>query len=123
MALKRVSEEIVRGDGRDYEIGVKDRDRAVVDITGAKIWFTLKESYDDLDVNAAVQLTTDNAAEISITDATNGLAVIYIKNTHTSGLSIRSYFMDVQIKEVDRELRTIVYGTMAVIPDVTLSIV
>ena len=66
MALKRVSEEIVRGDGRDYEIGVKDRDRAVVDITGAKIWFTLKESYDDLDVNAAVQLTTDNAAEISI---------------------------------------------------------
>lgn len=122
MSAKIVKEKIPRGDGRDYQIIVTDEDGSVVDISGAKLWFTLKESLTDSDANAEFQLTTDDASEISISDPDNGVADIFIKNIHTSELSIKSYFIDVQIKEVGRELRTLVLGTMDIIPDVTLSI-
>lgn len=119
--VKYVKEEIVRGDGRDYAIVVKDENKAIVDITGAKIWYTVKSSYDDLDANAEFQLDTDTVTEIEITDAVAGEAIIYIKNIHTVNLLIRSYFFDVQIKEVGRELRTLTIGTLSIKADVTLS--
>ncbi len=120
--VKYEEEEIVRGDGRDYAIVVKDEDRAIVDITGAKIWYTVKSSYDDIDADAKFQLDTDTVTEIEITDAEAGEATIYIKNIHTANLDIGSYYFDVQIKEVGREPRTLAIGILWVKADVTLSI-
>jgi len=122
MPIRDVTEDMFRGDGRDYEIEVTDKDDDVVNIAGAKIWFTLKNDYDKTDANAEFQLTTDVATEILITDAANGLAEIYIKNTHTKGLVGQSYYFDIQIKETGREVRTLLRGSMKIKPDVTINV-
>jgi len=122
MAVRDVAEEMFRGDGRDYEIAITDEDDAVVNITDAKIWFTLKDDYDKSDANAEFQLTTEDVSEIKITDAANGLAEIYIKNAHTKDLVGQSYYFDVQIKETGEEPRTVIRGSMKIKPDVTINV-
>lgn len=121
--VKYTEEEIIRGDGRKYEIIVTDDDGDVVNISGAKIWFTVKKGYEDTDANAIFQLDSDTVTEIEITDAVAGKAVIYIKASDTSGLAIRSYFFDIQIVETGREPRTLIIGMLIVRVDVTLSII
>ena len=122
MAVRDVAEEMFRGDGRDYEIAITDEDDAVVNIADARIWFTLKDDYDKTDANAEFQLTTEDVSEIKITDAANGLAEIYIKNTHTKDLDGQSYYFDVQIKETGKEPRTVIRGSMKIKPDVTINV-
>lgn len=122
MPIRDVTEEMFRGDGRDYQIAITDENDAVVNISGAKIWFTLKADYDDTDADAEFQLTTDVAAEILITDAAGGLAEIYIKHSHTKDLIGRTYYFDIQIKEIGKEARTVLRGSMLIKPDVTLSV-
>lgn len=122
MPIRDVAEEMSRGDGRDYEIAITDEDDDVVDIAGAKIWFTVKDDYDKSDANAEFQLTTDVATEILITNAAGGIAMIYIKNVHTKDLVGQTYYFDVQIKETGEEPRTVIRGSMLIKPDVTIDI-
>ena len=122
MAVRDIAEEMFRGDGRNYQIAITDEDDVVVNITNAKIWFTLKDDYGKSDANAEFQLTADDAAEIDITDPINGIAMIYIKNVHTKDLVGQAYYFDVQIKEVGEEPRTVIRGSMKIKPDVTISV-
>lgn len=122
MSVLDVAEEMFRGDGRNYEVAITDEDDEVVNIAGAKIWFTMKDDYDKSDANAEFQLTTDDPTQINITDAPNGLAMIYIKNTHTKDLVGKTYYFDVQSKEVGDEPRTVIRGSMRIKPDVSINV-
>ena len=123
MAVVRdIAEEMFRGDGRNYEITITDEDDVVVDITGAKIWFTLKSSYDEADADAEFQLSSADASEIALTDPVNGIAEIYISNDNTKDLLGQTYYFDVQLVELGEQPRTVIRGSMKIKPDVTLDI-
>ena len=123
MAVVRdVTEEMFRGDGRDYEVAITDEDDVAVDITGAKLWFTLKSDYDDIDADAEFQLSSAVASEIALTDPVNGIAEIYISNDNTKDLLGQTYYFDVQLVELGEQPRTVIRGSMKIKPDVTLDI-
>ncbi len=115
--------EIHRGDNIDYDFTVTDNDKDLVDLTGATLWFTVKENFDETDANAEFQLCSDTPSEIEILDQVSNLgkAEIHISSTDTDGLQVKTYYYDVQIKTSAGKVYTISEGEFIVKPDVTRS--
>lgn len=55
--------------GDDYDFQWTITWPGLEDLTGAKVWFTVKESSVEDDAEAKLQLTSDSSDEIEITDA------------------------------------------------------
>ena len=113
---------LLRGDGRTYDLSVIDQNSAVLPLTAAKVWFTLKEKYSDADASAKIRLDSSNSSEIDIYDAAGGKCYIKVKNTHTQNLTPGAYVYDVQVKRSNGDIGTVLWGTFAVVDDVTRAI-
>ena len=116
---------ICKGDNEKLTITVydsKDIDtRAVVPLTGAKIWFSVKKYY----IDEEYQFQRKNAdaggsiAEIKMTDPANGRFEIYIVPANTEEMSADNYIYDIQIELSPYGKKTVVKSTLILEDDVT----
>lgn len=105
-----------RGDNRTLEVTVKDSSDVVVDITNYTAKFTVRTHPDS---TAVITKTTDSAAQIDLTDPTNGVLEIYILPTDTSSLAARTYDYDVEITSAGSVVSTVVVSTFDLVLDVS----
>ena len=105
---------IYRGDNKTYTLSFKDSAGNVIDITGWKVYFTMKQRITQSDDEAAVRIdvTTHD-------DPTNGLSSIHLANSQTDDLIPGEYFYDIQVKKPDEMVTTLVVGKIKVEADVT----
>jgi len=96
-----------------FDIVITDSDNNPQDITGWTIFFTLKTDINDPDTSAIIAKTA------TITDPTAGEANLVIANTETSGL-VGAYYYDMQTKDDNGYITTIMDGTIEFVQRVTL---
>lgn len=85
-----------------------------VDITGWKVYFTVKENKDDADENAKIKKDI-----IEHTDPTHGKTEIVLTNEDTDKLNPTTNYYDVQVKKPDGKIKTYVSGEIDVLEDIT----
>lgn len=102
------------------------RNGVVLDLTGAKLWFTAKVALSDADAAAVIQLDTATGAvangEILIeSPAANGKVTVKLNTAATSAVPDAgvTWFYDIQLKESTGVITTLETGTLRVEPDVT----
>jgi hypothetical protein len=96
---------IVRGESKTFQVTVKDKNKAAVDLTGSKVWFTVKERIEDVTpVIAKRNLAAGGSAtEIEIllpqTNGQKGKLNIYLVPSDTACLKTdHSYVFDVWVE-------------------------
>ena len=93
---------------------------AVVDLTHAQLFFTLKQSASDPD-SAALVKKDSNTGGITITDAPNGVALVNLIPDDTATLPLEQPLVaDVQLIDGNGNLFTVASGTLVVHQDITL---
>ena len=94
-----------------------------LDLTGAKIYFTVKSALTDADGAAALQKnSTSNPTYFSITDAANGKFEVIIPGADVDALTANTdYYVDVQVITSGGALVTVVYDIVRFDQDVTLA--
>jgi hypothetical protein len=112
------------GDDYDYRFVISEGS-SVMDLTGAKVWFTMKESTLESDAAAKLQLTSDDTDEVEIVaPATDGVIIIKFKSSgakSTENLEgIWDY--DVQILTASNRVMTVAAGKIEFLPNLTRSI-
>lgn len=110
-----------RGDTLKFKTIVRIDD-VVVDITGWKVWYTVKQSYAELDANATFRAdTTDATGAVAITNGPAGEITVKMPPSATFGMADTdvTLYYDVQVKNLDDEVSTVDSGTIVVSPDVT----
>ncbi len=113
---------LIRGDTNVFEGVAKRRDGAIINLTGAKVWFTLKNSHSDLDVNAVLAKDTVSGG-VTIVNALAGSYRVTLSADDCDGLVPGTeLFYDVQVKEADNTIGTPVKGRAIVDWDVTRAI-
>lgn len=90
-----------------------------VDLTGATLWFTAKNSWSDADADAIIALTTPT--DITVSDPTGGIALINVTADDTKDLtSYTRLVYDVQMLETGAAgPTTLVQGKLTISRDVT----
>jgi len=87
--------------GRDHTLRVTIK-TDVGDITGAKLWFAVKESADVDDAQAAILKRSANAggsdAEAKVVDGQNRVVEFYISRDDTPGMTEGDYIADAAIE-------------------------
>ena len=114
------------GDDYDYEFTVS-KGGTVLDLTGAQIWFTIKERSVQTDLQAKLQLSgTDGGAtdEIEITDAVNGVFLVKFRGEGSSSTAdlegLWDYDMQVRLASPS-QLVTLSRGKIEFLPNITRS--
>ena len=103
----------VRNDNKTWLLTFKDENGTAVDITGWTVFFTCKNSREDVDADALISYDIT-----SHTDPTNGQTKIELTTTDTARLG--SYPYDIQIKKTDGKITTVVTGDLSFVEDVTI---
>lgn len=118
---------MTRGDTLELDLTVFLGDGVTpLNLTGAKLWSTIKHDYDDADEDAVSQVSSTGGSVpvgggVTITDAVNGLANVKHSPLATSGLdaSVQKLVYDVQLKDSLGRVFTIAEGVITVKPDTT----
>lgn len=107
--------EIIRGDNEAIEVQFIDTETSKpIDITGYTVYFTVNTTKRDTnDDDAIIRKDVTNH-----TDPVNGKTVILLSTTDTN-LDPRNYYYDVQFKDDDGKIKTVIVGDLSVILDVT----
>jgi hypothetical protein len=110
------------GDDYDYQFTVK-RVGVAINLTGAKIWFTIKARDTEDDNNAKLQLTSDTVAEIEVTDAPNGVFLVKFRaeGAKSTANLAGEWIYDMQVKTSDPEIITLARGIIEFLPNLTRS--
>lgn len=117
-----------RGDTIKLTSQIFDSSKVPFNLTGAKVWFTLKRNFSDTDLNAVAQITTTTSFPpggiVTITDAINGKIAIKCPPTATLGLIDQTpeLIYDIQIMDALGDIMTPETGIIAFTPDVTKAI-
>lgn len=113
---------IIRGDDTTINVQITQTDTSGVitpfDITGSKVWFTIKKSQDDQDSAAIFQqpvTTHDNAVA--------GLTHFTITHTQSGFFALGNYYYDIQIKLTNGTIFTIIRDNVSIVYDITQTIV
>lgn len=106
-----------RGDTRTYKLTFKDSAGAVINVSGHTLWLTLKGRTEDADpgvLQKKVVLPSD-ATSVS------GVGSITLTSAETGALAPGNYFYDIQWSQpgTPPSVTTLIYGTVAILPDVT----
>jgi hypothetical protein len=105
---------VYRGDDKDIVLTITDGGTPL-NITGYKVYMTVKTSTEDTDANAKIAKTVT-----SHTTPASGITTVSLTNTDTD-ISPGSYYYDVQYKDTNNKIKTIIFGDFVVLPDVTRS--
>jgi hypothetical protein len=108
----------VRGDTWKFTFVFKDTNNVAIDITGLQYWFTVKESRDDTDAIAGVQVGPFVA---EAADALLGQLDLTISPLQTENLDPKTYYYDLQEVTVSNEVSTLLLGRVKVKQDITLN--
>jgi hypothetical protein len=115
-----------RGDSATFDVAVVDAAGAALNLTGTKLWFTVKRWISDLDSRAVVQKTSDSPGQVTLADQTAdpGKATIKVlpADTASLGADTTTLVWDVQILDSAGEMHTVADGSLTVKPDVTRAI-
>lgn len=106
--------EFYRGDDWKLDVTLKDEDGLAIDLTGATVFFTVKENESDADTSAVI---TEDVT--SHTDPTNGETSIEVSDTETDDVDPGTYYYDIQVKTAAGNIQTVVKGTLTVLTDIT----
>lgn len=85
--------EIIRGSSKTLALSVSDETGVPVDLTGAKIYFSIKATLDD--PRPLVQKSSDAPTQVEITTPREGKAKIYLQPSDTQNLDPIEYTFDV----------------------------
>jgi hypothetical protein len=108
------------GDDYDHSFTVQ-RAGSALDLTSAKIWFTVKEDVIDVDGEAVLQYTSDTSSEIELTTPANGQFIIHLTDTDTAELAgVWNY--DIKAKLATAKILRIARGVIEFLPSVTQTI-
>ena len=108
--MKTIS--IYRGDDKDFTLIFKTNG-VPIDITGWKIYFTVKRSKDDIDDVAIIKKDW-----ITHSDPTNGKSTFSLTNTETE-ITPAMYISDFQIKKPDGKIKTLKVLPFEIYTDIT----
>jgi hypothetical protein len=104
--------------GDDYDHKFTAVFAGVEDLTGAKIWFTIKAEPTDSDAEAKLAYTSDTIAQIEIVDPPNSKFVIHLKGSDTALLAgVLSY--DIQAKLSSGKIVTLARGVIEFLNNLT----
>lgn len=112
---------LIRGDTLLLDVQVK-KNGVPVDITGWKVWFTVKRNFPDADNNAVYQAnSTDGSGDVTITSSTQGKVTVRMPALKTFAFpdGMTKLIYDVQTKDASGVTATVDVGTVTVSPDVT----
>lgn len=106
---------IYKGNDKSYPIQFIDSNGKPIDLTGCKVYFTLKNSSTDADPGV-LQIT--NASH---TNAVEGVSTIVLTNAQTDALTATTYVYDIQLVDNSspKKITTIQTGTFTIINRVT----
>jgi len=116
---------MTRGDTFRLEASIKNQFGANKNITGAKVWFTVKREVIDFDTMAVFRAdSSDGSGDVVITDATTGRVSIRMPANKTLFFPDTNVVLvfDVQILDASGIVITVERGTITVEPDVTRTI-
>lgn len=110
---------LIRGSSKTYALAVTDKDGDPVDLTGARVIFTVKASFcSDVLIRKDSQV---GASEIEITNALGGLADIKISPADTQTMPTGEYLYDVWVVLVSgRRYPVITPSKLVIEPGVTV---
>jgi len=104
-----------RGDTLSFDITIKDQNGNPVDITGAKLFFTMKEQPTQSDSEAVVQEVVYDHI-----DPTEGHTKIIVPSSSTSILVPgKTYYYDFQLVDSNGNVKTLYAGKVRVLQDIT----
>lgn len=104
---------IIKGDDKLYQLEFT-KDGVPQDITGWKIYFTLKRDFNGTDIGEALMKDITEH-----TDPTNGISQLFLTHEETALLS-GHYVFDIQVKTAVGMVTTVMIGTIDVKPDITV---
>jgi hypothetical protein len=105
------------GDDYDHSFTV-ERAGTPLDLTGAKIWFTVKESFNESDAEALLAYSSDDTSQIEITNVLNGEFIVHLKAADTEVMA-GTWSYDIQVKLGTGKIITIARGVIEFLPHVT----
>ncbi len=105
---------LYRGDSREYTLSFTNNDGTKIDITGWKIYFTLKKYAWKADADADIK--KDITAHLKPLE---GETKITLTAGDTKNLGIGVYNFDIQIKRADGTILTVLKGTLEIMLDIT----
>jgi hypothetical protein len=105
------------GDDYDHSFTV-ERAGTPLNLTSAKLWFTVKEDVADADSEAKLQYTSAVIAEIEITTPLSGAFVIHLQAADTEDLA-GTWQYDIQAKLSTGRIITIARGVIEFLSNVT----
>lgn len=101
------------GNDKDLDLEVKDSSGTAIDITDYDIFFTAKKEYDDEDDDAVIKV------DQTVSDGSDGKVTITIPKEDTEDLTPMTYVYDVQWKDTDGKIKTLLVGDLNVYNKVT----
>lgn len=104
---------LYRGDTLTLSLSFKDSAGDPLDITGWKLYLTIKKNITDTDDDAVVSMEEDTHS-----DPTGGITSFKVPAADTHDLLGRHYY-DIQVKRPNGDISTIVNSTMIFLEDVT----
>lgn len=99
--------DIFRGNNKTFEVSIKDESGQNLDLTGATVYFMVKESVKDEDASAKISKSSAVAGQIVITNAIGGLCEIYLVPADTSSLPVKRYVYEVKVGLADGRKYTV----------------
>ena len=104
---------IYRGDDKTITLTITDEEGDAINVSNYVIFFTVKETDADGDNDAIMKI------DQTIVDGSTGIVTIDITNTHTADLLEKTYVYDIQWKDTNNDIKTLVKGDFIVSYDVT----
>lgn len=105
---------LYRGDSWEYTLSFTNNDGSKINITGWKIYFTLKKYVWKSDEDADLK---EDITEHS--NPLEGKTKITLTTEDTKNLGIGVYNFDVQVKRADETILTVLKGTLEILLDIT----
>jgi hypothetical protein len=109
------------GDDYDHDFTLQ-RDGVVFNLTGAKIWFTVKEASVEADAAAKLQLDSATPADVEITDAAAGEFTVHFQQDATTDLEGK-WDYDIQVLTAAGEVITWARGKIEFLENLTRTVV
>ena len=111
---------ITRGDTYVETWACKQSDGvSILDLTGAKLWFTIKTASTVADGSATLQLSSPASGIVLSGTPTDGTATMTMTAVQTAALTPQSYVYDIQVKLSSGTIWTLASGTLTVNSDIT----
>ena len=94
---------LTRGEDRDFEVTVVDKDGVPIDLAGVYLWFTAKTNLTDIDSRAFLLKTSDSGIAVE-GPSTNGKAKVAVSRADSldwPGTRAQTFFWELQGEDTD----------------------